>query len=471
MIRLLVINVVLAAMLLISSIPDVYAEVPIRLSIKFILDANGNRPGTGNLNTDAELDEQLEVARQVYGNMLSEFRHDVIEVVDVAGISQYYNTALTTENMDDLEADAEASPALYEWRNDAINIYINGNNGSGIGSFPPDNEIIMIGQNCRDEVVIHEVGHNLNLIHTHETFGTDNDLCADTIPDNSGWTRDQLANNNFGDVYANLTTAQKNKVDDVWSNVMSYHPSPRNRLTACQMNRESTQAYSDRSWLLSKQPVYVKQGFGGFLKFGSPDFPYSAIDVPLNQSSIDGKVIVLMGGNYPTAISSINKNVELVTRFSSSTVEKQDSMLYELPVELDKSEKREVREAVKAAKKADKAARKAVKDAEKAAKKAEKAEDREALKKEGQLKKNVHIQSVIMNLITASQYAEGKEKMALLLEIAQRYRHSGDCENAIPYYQAVADNTVQEHLKIKAENLIVKCQKSLNIELDEELEL
>ena len=35
--------------------PASFAEVPVRVSIKCILDGNNNRPAAGHLNTDAEI--------------------------------------------------------------------------------------------------------------------------------------------------------------------------------------------------------------------------------------------------------------------------------------------------------------------------------------------------------------------------------------------------------------------------------
>lgn len=123
-----------------------HAAVPIRVSVKFILDANGNRPTTGNLNTDAEITAELVSGDQILRSNFTEYEIHVIERVDLAGVSQFYSSSASGANRDALRTAAIAAPATYHWRNDAINIFINGGTGSAISQFPPGNDIILMNQ-------------------------------------------------------------------------------------------------------------------------------------------------------------------------------------------------------------------------------------------------------------------------------------------------------------------------------------
>jgi hypothetical protein len=281
------------------------------MSFKFILDPNGNRPpDSGTLNTDTEVYAQIERGNTALAYNMSELRIQNIEIVDVSGISSWYN-----EDRGQLEALREAAiadPTLYAWRNDAINVYINGYFGGGRALYP-DNDIIIIGQNCTGDALIHEMGHSFSLYHTHEE-----DFCSDTITDDDTWNRDDIAVNYFGDTYANLLSEEQDQVDIVWFNIMSYHPG--DVLSHCQMDRMSLQGYSDKSWLYSKEPVYVNNGSSSSNPSGTFEEPYEFLDSALNAGNIDGKVIVLQQGSYTTAQDRIDKAVEIVPRFGEVTI-------------------------------------------------------------------------------------------------------------------------------------------------------
>jgi hypothetical protein len=122
------------------------AAIPIKVSIKFILDANGNRPATGHLNTDEEITAELDWGTRILKMDLMEYQIDVIERVDLTGLSQYYSYGSNDADRDALRAAAIASPATFHWRTDALNIYINGGTGSAISRFPPGNDIILMNQ-------------------------------------------------------------------------------------------------------------------------------------------------------------------------------------------------------------------------------------------------------------------------------------------------------------------------------------
>ncbi|UCD18401.1 MAG: hypothetical protein JSV44_05700, partial [Candidatus Zixiibacteriota bacterium] len=114
------------AIVLIAQAASAYVQV--RISIKFIVDANGNRPATGRLNTDAEIIGEFDWGNTILAadNNMSEFRLQRVEFVNLSGVSQWYSASSNETNRDNLRAAAIADPTTYRWRNDAINIYING---------------------------------------------------------------------------------------------------------------------------------------------------------------------------------------------------------------------------------------------------------------------------------------------------------------------------------------------------------
>jgi hypothetical protein len=458
----LLIRSLLAAWVFIYLAGSVQANVPIRISIKFILSPSGTRPATGNLNTDAEINGDVNAGNEILRNLIDELRIDLLELVDISGVSQYYTVDSNITNRDNLRTDAMNNPTLYGWRNDAINIYINGTSGGAISDFPPNNNIILANQTPASypSVILHEIGHSLNLMHTHEGGGADG--CVDTITDNANWTRDQIAQSNFGQIYANLTPAQQDQVDLVWTNVMSYHfADPQVRLSPCQMNRTSTQADSDRNRLLTKMPIYVDSGYTGGSESGRFTSPYKTLQGAVSAGGLSGKVLVLQWGDY-TLSSVINDNVEMVTRFGASTVNTPVPALYTLPVDLENSKTPEVRAAIRSTQEEDNASRKVVRDEQEALKSATKAEDKATIRADAEKKKKQHSDNALIHLMEAEKFAKDQEKIAIHFELAQRYRDSNNCTEAIKYLRLVADATEQEHLKEAAELQIRLCLKELD---------
>lgn len=139
--------VVSTAMVLIAqSVSAAIAYVPVRISIKFILDKNGNRPLIGNLNTDVEINADVNAGNTILGENISEFRLEFLELVDLAGVSQWYTADATGTNWDNLRTAATNNPSTYRWRNDAVNIYITAGAKGGISNFPPNNRMILMNQ-------------------------------------------------------------------------------------------------------------------------------------------------------------------------------------------------------------------------------------------------------------------------------------------------------------------------------------
>jgi hypothetical protein len=442
------------------------AYVQVRISIKFILNASGNRPATGNLNTNAEINGEVDWANTILAadDNVSEFRIQQLELVDLSGVSQWYSSSATGTNRDNLRAAAVASPTTYRWRTDAINIYINGGTGSAISKFPPTNDIILMNQSCGNtpSCILHELGHSLSLYHTHEPCCTNQDLCADTITDNSGWSRNQIAQNNFGTTYNNLNAAQQDQVDLVFNNVMSYHTSePQLRFSLCQLDRTSAQGDSDRTWMLTRWPVYVRYSNNG-TQNGRFNTPYKTLQAA-EAAGLTNRVVVLNQGNNPiTSAVTIDQNTQLVPRLGTATVGN-GALLYTLPTDLDQSENPEVRSAIQAAQQDDEARRKVMQEAEQAGALAVTEEERAEIKANAEVRRKQHWNDAISHLLRAEKFAEGENRVAILFEIAQRYRDSGNCDEAQVYFNRVAQETEQIHLREQALYQADHCQELLDM--------
>jgi hypothetical protein len=401
---------VLLSLLAVNRANAQYPEI--RLSFKFILDASGNRPATGNVNTVAEIDEQVAKGSTIFAALFHEFRLVKTEVVDVSGHSSWYSATMTDANRNALRNAAIADPTGYAWRTNAVNVYILGGSDTGISDFPPNNDIIMIAQSIFDTTVAHEAGHIMNLYHTHQDGGADQ--CADTISDNEDWTKDQIAMNNFGNNYAMLTPAQQAQVDLVWGNLMSYHdPDNRSLLSFCQKDRDSSQGYFDRARLLTRDPIYVRSSFTG-TPAGSFVTPFQTIQQAINAGVLPGRPMILEQGTYARPTGTMNPaNSAIITRNGVSTIQEAPPA-YNLPYSVQDSENPAVRAAALRALEAD---------------------------------KHDDFAGVIANLIEAEKNAEGREKTAIQLELAQRNRSAKRWMEAEQWFRAVAASADQEPLR------------------------
>jgi hypothetical protein len=430
------------------------AEVPIRVSIKCILDANNNRPVTGHLNTDAEINTELDWGNSILGSNMTEFQIDVIEFIDLPGVSQYFTSDSTVADRDALRTAAMADPTTFHWRTDAINIYINGGTGSAISRFPPDNDIILMNQWCGNNpsCILHEMGHTMNLMHTHETCCTSNqDGCDDTIQDNQSWTKDQIAQNNFGTTYNNLNASQKWQVDLVYNNIMSYHTAePQLIISPCQMDRVSAQGYVDRTTHLTKVPVYVNSGFAGLFPSGSFNNPYKTLQDALDEGGLNNRVLVFQEGAYTMTQEFIDGNVEMVTRSGTSFIDKDAVQLWKLPVDLANSKTPAVAKAVKGVQDKDTAARHIRRDAGLRADKAATETEKANIRSEADARAAVNEADAIKMLVGAEGIASGDERLAIQFELAERYSQSGNCDMAEKYFGLVAKETDQPPLRDEA---------------------
>ena len=450
--------------LFIFPVNESLANVPFKLSIKFIVDEFGSRP-TGAFNTDDQVYAQEALGNEILATQMSELRMQITEIIDLpTTLSAYSMLTANAANRDIIRDLALADPVTWAWRTNSINVYVTGS-GSAWSSKPPNNEIIIMGQGVFDMTLLHESGHNLDLRHTHNDGG--NDGCDDTINDDSAWTSiDDMANNEYGKDYVLLTVEQQYIVDMTWHNVMSYHDKQnRNRLTPCQKDRISGTASDDRSWLLSRTPLYVHpvnsascSGAGSCN--GTWENPYPGFQDALNSGSLTGKAIVLEKGNYSiTQTSGINDNAGIYTRQGTSKINRED-LSYELPVDLGRSKNSAVSTAVKQAQRQATLSRRALRDGNTDAVTAS-AKDRDTIKDLARQKSKGHKLKVIQYYLQAEPHATGNEKLAIQMELGRRYWHNHNYQQCHVYFSRVAANTDQVELKVMAAHQANKCKKKI----------
>lgn len=235
-----------------------------RISVKFVLDESGNRASDGYILTDDQVREQLAAANEILAANEAHWRLELVEIVDVPGISEWFGPLSDDDFHGAMQQAARNDPELYHWRFDAVNFYVvDMEDWAGLCSFPTD-EIILMDYQIFDRsepdedpdhedfpyprenipyfigmIWLHELGHYVNLCHTqgcacsrceddrsgrcHTVAG--NDRLADTLRDLACWEREEIAQENFGAPYGELTPEQQQQVDRTWKNVMSYHDS------------------------------------------------------------------------------------------------------------------------------------------------------------------------------------------------------------------------------------------------------
>lgn len=165
-----------------------------RVSVKVILDENGNRP-TGVYSTNAEITRALTDADNALIDIGANWRLDLAEIVDAAGISQWLLMSCNDEPA--LDSAAQSDPTLYKWRQDAINIYVIAHldQCGGVGPLPGGESSTIVIESERGILNggigwLHEIGHFFGLIHTDDDSGNCiggggmDELCVDTCPDN-----------------------------------------------------------------------------------------------------------------------------------------------------------------------------------------------------------------------------------------------------------------------------------------------
>lgn len=223
------------------SVNPAHAMVEWRISVKIFRDAAGNLPSatnTFNYSTPARIRQEFTDYNRWLDRMGRGFRFQLTEIVELSGsdgaggnLSRWFNVdARNGENRSDLEVQAKLHPGIYAYRPSGLNVYVNGTS-SGVAAgahLPLLGDVIFAGAGGYWTLIWHEINHALGLCHTHGCGCNDNcvgvsDDIPDTINDSDGWDSwADIARGNFGTANG-LTQFQRNQVEDVWQNLMSYH--------------------------------------------------------------------------------------------------------------------------------------------------------------------------------------------------------------------------------------------------------
>ncbi|MCZ6837434.1 MAG: hypothetical protein O7G85_16785 [Planctomycetota bacterium] len=284
------------------------AQLDIQVSVKFILSDGGARP-TGAIDTDAEVQAQIDLANQILDSTERGYRLDLVEIIDLPGQGGFYDAEITNSNKESLESFAKLFPQVFIWRSNSINIYINNDDGSGICSFPgAGDDLILLGQAVGTTTILHEIGHYFDLCHTqgcpcgscdsedtgecHDTPA--NDGISDTLPDLQCWFQNDIAQWTYGSNYGALSVARQNLVDDVFFNVMSYH-SNRSVLTDDQMDVFTDLANDIRNSVVTGQTWFVDGSANTISPTGSSQLPFQNVLDGIFVASNDDIVLIRTG--------------------------------------------------------------------------------------------------------------------------------------------------------------------------------
>jgi hypothetical protein len=301
-----------------------FADIRWRVSVKFILDAQGNRP-TGNISTDDDVWDQVLRGNEALVRAARGHRLELVEIENVTGLESYHDTC----DSHALEQVVVGDPS-YLWRGDAINVYVTDGPRGGQCAFPGDHTIVLCA-NGTDTVLLHEIGHYFALCHTqgcpcescdpdesgtcHDSPGDDG--LTDTLPDLECWDQDGVCQHSFGVDYEDATPSQQIAVDGTFYNVMSYHDDL-DRLTEMQMHRMSYYSNEVRYYVASGSVILVDRWAhdGGDGSFGNPFNRFS----DGVEAAGGNDVVLVLGEMYAEAPLTISSPMTICAAWSPATI-------------------------------------------------------------------------------------------------------------------------------------------------------
>ncbi len=327
------------AAILLATASAAAQEIDIRISVKYILDANGVRP-SGTYSTDASVQNIFTRVNQTLRRWNRGYRYVLTEFRNVSGYSAFFNIDSTAEYYA-LEDSAEDAVVAFSWRTDAVNLFIVNNSavGGGAAAIPTvpadagyELVVFSVNVNPADVLWLHELGHHFNLFHTFNDDGV-----ADTRPDPNPFqctmpfqcplggsmecccsTKQTLLTN-----AANAGGWSQQERDDIRFNNMSYHcplTLDNLRMTDGQLDRWTDASRRHYSNQVSGLTYFVNwtnltAPFNGY----STD-PYAFVSSAVSAANAAGGDIVLIrGGNYDESMT-ITKPVTLRATRGAATI-------------------------------------------------------------------------------------------------------------------------------------------------------
>ena len=255
------------------------AEIPWRMSVKLVLGPGFQQiPNYGYYSPDpfVGVSNNVQWINVQLADKGSPYQIDLIEVMAISGIEEFFDKAVDSASRDELQAHAIAYPNLYGWREDAINVYILGTmSGTFVGycSTASTNHAILLRADSSARTFFHELGHFFDLLHTQQGSNYDaadgceppyvagtNDLCDDTLADHPCFDRDDIAETNYlGMAYDDLPSNHQQLVDNTWFNLMSYHKKG-TVITSDQWERVEVASDEWRNYVVGQRHWFVDLG-------------------------------------------------------------------------------------------------------------------------------------------------------------------------------------------------------------------
>src|SRR5438874_3727384 len=100
-----------------------HAQLEWRMSVKIILDKDGNRPNTGTLSNEDYIHEKVDWANDFYRQFGRGYQIKITEIVELSGHGGLFNAdPADSSNNQKISDGAQANPDSYKWRDNAINV-------------------------------------------------------------------------------------------------------------------------------------------------------------------------------------------------------------------------------------------------------------------------------------------------------------------------------------------------------------
>jgi hypothetical protein len=309
--------------------------IEIRVSAKIIeLRGGGSPQGSGDIAQSLDIiNDRLDQNGRGYRLVLVDPIISVGGDFDTARPSPSHyafdNIVSNPGERPNMEADAEANPALWAWNFTALNIYLHGPT-QGLECTYPESDLVIIGSRdvIRSSMVEHQIGHFFGLCNSQgcncSCCGTDDgvrectspgsDGIADTLPDLPCWREDTLAEFNFGTTYNNLTAEQRDRVDKAIRNVMSFRGANPIQcgegpagiyLTEGQLDRWADAASTSRIGVCDGRTFFVQAGAGG-IQTGRSGVPFDRVIEGVTAANSGGDIIMIRAGTYPERLTIRN---------------------------------------------------------------------------------------------------------------------------------------------------------------------